>query len=56
MVHVAIEFRDVDNARSAWVAPEVHDCARLVDADRTDLMLTSPVGRARDSYGYGSCG
>ena len=56
VVRAAIEFRELVIARSAWVAPEIHDCARIGGTDHTNLMLTSPVGRARDSYGCGSCG
>ena len=55
MVRATIDFHGVVMACSAWEPPKTHDCAHIVDTDRTNLMLTSPVGRARDSYGCGSC-
>ena len=32
----------------------VHGSVTVGDADCTELMCTSAVGRTRDSYGYGS--
>ena len=31
-----------------------HGFMRIVDVDHTTLIFSSPVGRGRDSYGYGS--
>ena len=56
VVSVPIEFHEVANVRSAGAASAVHDCAHLVDADRTNLMLTSPSGHSRVNHGYGNCG
>ena len=33
-----------------------YDFMRIVAVDHTTLILSSPVGRGRDCYGYGSCG
>ena len=56
VVSVPIEFHEVANVRSAGAAPAVHDCAHLVDTNRTNLMLTSPSGHSRVNHGYGNCG